>query len=260
MHIENAERQTAARRVTAPEQKIKVGDPGRDRRGRPALYPAPGRSPVVRNRRADRIGPVGRQTVRARLPSGCCAEACRAAVADMVLVPTEPDAIGRDVQLLFSAIPARHAAGEVGDRRWPMPGSRVCSNACGPPDGPRRALADPRRQSRAHRLDPRAAQAAVGVWQACGGGRAGFIVTNPNCSSTHLVCALEAAARRVRAGCGQRRHHAGPVGRGLPRCGVAGHPGQRRAVHRRRGREDRDRAVQAAGGGWRASLSSSPTF
>ena len=43
-----------------------------------------------------------------------------AEVADMVLVPTEPDAIGRDVRLLFSAMPGG-AAGEVESRAGCVP-------------------------------------------------------------------------------------------------------------------------------------------
>lgn len=102
------------------------------------------------------------------------------AVEEMVLVPTGPDAIGADVKLLFSALPGG-AAGEV-EAALAAAGFAVCSNAS------------------AHRMDPDVPLlipdvnpehvALIPVQQEARGWR-GFIVTNPNCTTTHLVCALK---------------------------------------------------------------------
>ena len=102
------------------------------------------------------------------------------AVEDMTLVPTEPAAIGPDVRLLFSALPGS-AAGEV-EADLAAAGFAVCSNAS------------------AHRMDPDVPLlipdvnpehiALIPVQQKARGWR-GFIVTNPNCTTTHLVCALK---------------------------------------------------------------------
>lgn len=102
------------------------------------------------------------------------------AVEEMVLVPTEPAAIGADVKLLFSALPGG-AAGEV-EAALAAAGFAVCSNAS------------------AHRMDPDVPllipdvnpehTALIPIQQRTRGWR-GFIVTNPNCTTTHLVCALK---------------------------------------------------------------------
>lgn len=102
------------------------------------------------------------------------------AVEEMVLVPTEPEAIGPDVRLLFSALPGS-AAGPV-EADLAAAGFAVCSNAS------------------AHRMDPDVPllipdvnpehTALIPVQQKARGWR-GFIVTNPNCTTTHLVCALK---------------------------------------------------------------------
>ncbi|MGC8782313.1 MAG: aspartate-semialdehyde dehydrogenase [Anaerolineae bacterium] len=102
------------------------------------------------------------------------------AVEDMVLVPTAPEAIGADVRLLFSALPGS-AAGEV-ESALAAAGFAVCSNAS------------------AHRMDPDVPllipdvnpehTALIPIQQRARGWR-GFIVTNPNCTTTHLVCALK---------------------------------------------------------------------
>ena len=109
-----------------------------------------------------------------------------AAVEDMVLVPTEPDAIGAargagaDVRLLFSAIPGG-AAGQV-EADLAAAGFAVCSNAS------------------AHRMDAdvpllipdvNPEHTALIPVQKQARGWKGFIVTNPNCTTTHLVCALK---------------------------------------------------------------------
>lgn len=127
-----------------------------------------------------RYGEAAKWLIRGGMP---------AAVADMVLIPTEPAALSNDVHLLFSAIPGG-TAGAV-ESELADAGFAVCSNAS------------------AHRMDPdvpllipdvnpdhtglihgqRRRRLALG--KQAGDGRVGFIVTNPNCSSTHLVCALK---------------------------------------------------------------------
>lgn len=106
------------------------------------------------------------------------------AVTDMILAPTEPAAIDRDVRLLFSAIPG-DSAGML-EEELADAGFAVCSNASAHrmdldtplliPDVNPEHTALLRGQQRRRR--------ALGK-------RDGFIVTNPNCSSTHLVCALK---------------------------------------------------------------------
>jgi aspartate-semialdehyde dehydrogenase len=103
-----------------------------------------------------------------------------AAVTDMSLIPTEASAIPKDVRLLFSALPGGKA-GAV-EEELAAAGFAVSSNAS------------------AHRMDPDVPllipdvnpdhTALIRVQQARRGWR-GFIVTNPNCSATHLVCALK---------------------------------------------------------------------
>lgn len=103
------------------------------------------------------------------------------AVAGMVLTPTDPDGIAAGVRLVFSALPGS-AAGQV-EEALAAAGFAVCSNAS------------------AHRMDPDVPllipdvnaehTALIRVQQARRGWTSGFIVTNPNCSSTHLVCALK---------------------------------------------------------------------
>jgi aspartate-semialdehyde dehydrogenase len=103
-----------------------------------------------------------------------------AAVENMVLVPTEPDAIDRNVQLLFSALPGT-AAGPV-ESELAAAGFAVCSNAS------------------AHRMDPDVPllvpdvnpehTALIPIQQNARRWK-GYIVTNPNCTATHLVCALK---------------------------------------------------------------------
>jgi aspartate-semialdehyde dehydrogenase len=116
------------------------------------------------------------------------AEACRwllrggipAALTETRLVATEASAIPEDVRLLFSALPG-DTAGAV-EEELAAAGFAVCSNAS------------------AHRMDPDVPllipdvnpdhTALIRVQQARRGWR-GFIVTNPNCSATALVCALK---------------------------------------------------------------------
>jgi aspartate-semialdehyde dehydrogenase len=103
-----------------------------------------------------------------------------AAMKDMSLIPTEASAIPKDVRLLFSALPGGRA-GAV-EEELAAAGFAVSSNAS------------------AHRMDPDVPllipdvnpdhTALIRVQQARRGWR-GFIVTNPNCSATHLVCALK---------------------------------------------------------------------
>jgi aspartate-semialdehyde dehydrogenase len=116
------------------------------------------------------------------------ADACRwllrggmpAGVGEMTLVPTEPGALPGDVQLLFSALPGS-PAGPVEDS-LAAAGFAVCSNAS------------------AHRMDPDVPLLIPDVnpdhtglipTQRARRGWPGFIVCNPNCTTTHLVCALK---------------------------------------------------------------------
>ena len=102
------------------------------------------------------------------------------AVANMTLVSTEASAIPQDVRLLFSALPGG-TAGTV-EAELAAAGFGVCSNAS------------------SHRMDPDVPllipdvnpdhTALIRVQQARRSWR-GFIVTNPNCCATQLVCALK---------------------------------------------------------------------
>ncbi len=103
-----------------------------------------------------------------------------ASVASMRLVASEPAPIGADVQLLFSALPGS-AAGDV-EASLAEAGYAVCSNAS------------------AHRMDPDVPllipdvnpdHTALIPVQRARHNRQGFIVCNPNCTTTHLVCALK---------------------------------------------------------------------
>ncbi len=116
------------------------------------------------------------------------AEACRwllregmpASAGAMRLLPTETGSIPSDVTLLFSALPGEMAA-DI-EEQMAAAGFAVCSNAS------------------AHRMDPDVPllipdvnpdhTALIRVQKARRGG-SGFIVTNPNCTATHLVCALK---------------------------------------------------------------------
>jgi aspartate-semialdehyde dehydrogenase len=102
------------------------------------------------------------------------------AMEEMILVPTEPGAISADVKLLFSALPSG-AAGQV-ESDLAAAGFAVCSNAS------------------AHRMDAdvpllipdvNPEHTALIPIQKKARGWQGFIVTNPNCTTTHLVCALK---------------------------------------------------------------------
>jgi aspartate-semialdehyde dehydrogenase len=101
-------------------------------------------------------------------------------VGDLELAPTEADAIAGRARLLFSALPGSSAA-EVEDALADQ-GYAVCSNAS------------------AHRMDPDVPLLIPDVNPDHTGlipaqkrrrGGEGYIVTNPNCTSTHLVCALK---------------------------------------------------------------------
>jgi aspartate-semialdehyde dehydrogenase len=103
-----------------------------------------------------------------------------ATVEGMMLIPTDADAIPAEVRLLFSALPGS-AAGQV-ESELAAAGFAVCSNAS------------------AHRMDADVPllipdvnpehTALIPIQQRVRGWR-GFIVTNPNCTTTHLVCALK---------------------------------------------------------------------
>jgi aspartate-semialdehyde dehydrogenase len=102
------------------------------------------------------------------------------ALAELTVVPTEPDAIPRDVRLLFSALPGS-TAGPV-EEALAAAGFAVCSNASAHRMDPDVPLLIPDVNPEHARLIPR--QQASRGWH-------GFIVTNPNCTTTHLVCALK---------------------------------------------------------------------
>lgn len=105
-------------------------------------------------------------------------------VAAMRLVPTEPGAIDSEVRLLFSALPGSPAGlveSELADA-----GFAVCSNASAhrmDPDVPL-LIPDVNPEHTALAHGQRRKRLALGK-------KPGYIVTNPNCSSTHLVCALK---------------------------------------------------------------------
>lgn len=128
------------------------------------------------------------------------------AVADMTLLPTQPEAIGPEVRLLFSALPGESA--RAVEETLAAAGYGVCSNASAhrmdpdvplliPDVNPEHAALIRVQQARRGRAAPHADIAAVADENAPlvagrrSAGGTGFIVTNPNCTTTHLVCALK---------------------------------------------------------------------
>lgn len=110
------------------------------------------------------------------------------AVADMTLLPTEPAALDPEVRLLFSALPGESAR-EV-EVALAAAGYGVCSNASAHRMAPDVPLLIPDVNPE-HVALIRVQQANRG-WAGPSPARgAGFIVTNPNCTTTHLVCALK---------------------------------------------------------------------
>ncbi|PKO23554.1 MAG: aspartate-semialdehyde dehydrogenase [Chloroflexi bacterium HGW-Chloroflexi-1] len=110
------------------------------------------------------------------------------AVAEMTVVATEPAAINSDVHLLFSAMPG-DLAGPL-EEAFAAAGFAVCSNTSAHRQDPDVPLLIPDVNPDHTALIP-FQQARRGWARLEGGRRAGFIVTNPNCSTTHLVCALK---------------------------------------------------------------------
>ena len=102
------------------------------------------------------------------------------ALADLPVIPTEAAAISPDVRLLFSALPGG-SAGAV-EEALAAAGFAVCSNASAHRMDPDVPLLIPDVNPEHTGLIP--VQRARRGWQ-------GFIVTNPNCTTTHLVCALK---------------------------------------------------------------------
>lgn len=102
------------------------------------------------------------------------------ALADLPVIPTEAAAISPDVRLLFSALPGG-SAGAV-EEALAAAGFAVCSNASAHRMDPDVPLLIPDVNPEHTGLIP--VQKARRGWQ-------GFIVTNPNCTTTHLVCALK---------------------------------------------------------------------
>jgi len=120
------------------------------------------------------------------------------ALVGIALVPTGPAAIPSDVRLLFSALPSG-TAGPV-EEDLAAAGFAICSNAAShrmdldvplliPDVNPEHTALIPVQQAR-----PGWSHTAASSFP---GGeerqrvRSGFIVTNPNCTTTHLVCALK---------------------------------------------------------------------
>ena len=137
------------------------------------------------------------------------------ALADRVVVPTEAAAIPSDVRLLFSALPSGNA-GAV-EEELAAAGFAVCSNAA------------------AHRMDPDVPllipdvnpdhTALIPIQQARRGWKRGLHRHQPELHHHPPGLCAEAAARRLRPGRGERREHAGDLGRGLSGRVGHGHPG-----------------------------------
>ena len=145
-------------------------------------------------------------------------------VREMVLAECEP---GPDCKIVFSALPSE-IAGEV-EEEFAAAGYIVCSN------------------SRNHRYDPDVPLLIPEVnpehlqlidIQRRNRGWEGYITTNPNCSTTHLVSALHPLHAALWGEEGLRRDHAGRERRGLSGRQQHGHPGQCCPLHQRRRRED----------------------
>jgi aspartate-semialdehyde dehydrogenase len=169
--------------VTAPARKIKVGILGATGAVGQRFIHLLAEHPwfeVAALTASDRsvgkaYGEAAKWLIRGGMPPG---------VAEMRLVPTDPGAIDPDVRLLFSALPGSPAGlveSELADA-----GFAVCSNAS------------------AHRMDtdvpllipdvnPEHSALIHGQKRKrlAQGKQPGYIVTNPNCTSTHLVCALK---------------------------------------------------------------------
>ena len=158
----------------------------------------------------------------APMPDGCRATAS-----------SKPACPGKGPKVVFSALDAS-VAGDIEAR---LRRGRPHRGQQRPqlPHGSARAAAD----SRGQRRSPRAARRAAARARA----GPGAIVTNPNCSTIVLAMAL-APLRQFGITRGDRHDDAGGVGRGLSRRAVARHPRQRRAVHRRRRREDGERDAE----------------
>jgi aspartate-semialdehyde dehydrogenase len=101
-------------------------------------------------------------------------------VADMPLIPTEAAAVPADVRLLFSALPSANAGPVETDLA--AAGFAVCSNAASHRMAPDVPLLIP---------DVNPEHTALIPVQRKRRGGTGYIVTNPNCTTTHLVCALK---------------------------------------------------------------------
>lgn len=169
--------------VTAPTRKIKVGILGATGAVGQRFIQLLAEHPwfeVAALTASDRsagkdYGAAAKWLIRGGMPAG---------VGAMRLVPTEPAEIDPEVRLLFSALPGS-PAGQV-ESELADAGFAVCSNAS------------------AHRMDddvplliPDVNPEHTALIQGqkrrrlSAGKKAGYIVTNPNCTSTHLVCALK---------------------------------------------------------------------
>jgi len=169
--------------VTAPARKIKVGVLGATgavgQRFIQLLADHPWFEIAALTASDRSVGKAYGEAARWLLRGGMPARA-----AGMTLMPTEPGEIDPEVRLLFSAIPGG-AAGAI-ESDLADAGFAVCSNAS------------------AHRMDEDVPllipdvnpdhTALIGAQKRkrlAQGKQPGYIVTNPNCTSTHLVCALK---------------------------------------------------------------------
>jgi aspartate-semialdehyde dehydrogenase len=169
--------------VNAPEHKIKVGILGATgavgQRFIALLVDHPWfevAALTASDRSAGKVyGEAAKWLIRGGMPAG---------IGSLRLVPTAPAEIDPEVRLLFSALPGS-PAGQV-ESELADAGFAVCSNAS------------------AHRMDedvpllipdvnPEHTALIAGQKRKrlASGQKAGYIVTNPNCTSTHLVCALK---------------------------------------------------------------------
>jgi aspartate-semialdehyde dehydrogenase len=169
--------------VTAPARKIKVGILGATGAVGQRFIQLLADHPwfevaalTASDRSAGKIyGEAAKWLIRGGMPAG---------VAGLPLVPTEPGAIDSEVKLLFSAIPGG-TAGQV-ETDLADAGFAVCSNASAhrmDEDVPL-LIPDVNPEHTALITTQQRKRLALGK-------KPGYIVTNPNCTSTHLVCALK---------------------------------------------------------------------
>ena len=212
--------------------------PGRHRRRRPDLRPPARRPPHLRGRRPRRLGAERRAAVPRGLHLDAGPSHARVGLwRDRRRVRARGD--GRGPRLLGARRERRRR-----DRdRLRRCGRRRRLQRAQPPDGGRRAAADPGGQP-----GPPRARAPADV------ARGRDDRHQPELLDGRARDGAGAAARGLRRRGRPCRHAAGALGRGLPGRPLARHPRQRRPVHRRRGGQAGDGAAQDPGharGLWR---------